>query len=183
MASIVGVKANMQGWRFAIPQLDITALIIAYIALATLLLGFNLYSYWNWMVKTVANLVVVFFFAVVYHSWPGILGWPTERDLPPQFYLHAVNVAEPERIYLWGTEFQNGLAQTVPRAYSLPYTPALHDKVDKASRKLRKGLPVIGQITNTPNTDTELTSLEQSQVTDQQIVFVDAPQGLVPGKN
>ena len=47
MASIVGVKANMQGWRFAIPQLDITALIIAYIALATLLLGFNLYSYWN----------------------------------------------------------------------------------------------------------------------------------------
>jgi hypothetical protein len=158
-------------------------LIIAYVALATLLLGFNLYSYWNWFVKSVANMVVVFFFWVVYSSWPGVLGWPTERDLPEQFYLHAVNVAEPDRIYLWGTEFSNGLAQTVPRAYSLPYTPAMHDKVDKASRKLRKGLPVIGQTSMVSVTSTDLTTLEQTQVSDHQIVFVDAPQGLIPGKN
>ncbi len=158
-------------------------MIIAYIALATLLLGFNLYSYWSWTVKTLTNVVMVIFFWVIYHSWPGVLGWPTARDLPPQFYLHAVNVDEPERIYLWGTELQQGMAQTEPRAYSLPYSPALHDKVDKASRKLRKGLPVIGQISNSLSTNTDLGSLEQSQITDQQIVFVDAPQGLIPGKN
>lgn len=133
--------------------------------------------------KSTANIVVVGFFWVVYSSWPGVQGWPAERDLPDQFYLHAVNVAEPDRIYLWGTEFQHGLGKTIPRAYSLPYSAALHDKVDKASRKLRKGLPVIGQISNTSGTKADLTSLEQTNVTDQSIVFVDAPQSLIPGKN
>ncbi|ASJ70212.1 hypothetical protein [Granulosicoccus antarcticus] len=158
-------------------------MIIAYIALAMLLLGFNLYSYWSWIVKTLTNVVMIFFFGVIYHSWPAVQGWPTERDLPPQFYLHAVNVAEPHRIYLWGTELQHGMSQNEPRAYSLPYTPALHDKVDKASRKLRKGLPVIGEVSNSLGNNTDLGSLEQTRITDQQIVFVDAPQGLVPGKN
>ena len=135
------------------------------------------------MLKSVLNLVMIVFFWVVYHSWPGVLGWPAERDLPPQFYLHPVNVAQPDRIYLWGTEFQNGLARTVPRAYSLPYTPALHDKVDKASRKLRKGLPVIGQTAGSSRSIVDMTSFEQTRSIDQQIEFVDAPQGLIPGKN
>ncbi len=110
-------------------------------------------------------------------------GWPTERDLPEKFYLHAVNVAEPESIYLWGTEFSHGLEKTVPRAYRLPYTAALHDKVDKATRKLRKGLPVVGQISSVPTANTDISELDQSQITDSNIEFVDAPQNLVPGKN
>lgn len=179
----MGVPRPEDHRRNPIPQLDTTALIIAYIALAMLLLGFNLYSSWNWIVKSISNVVMVLFFAVVYHSWPALLGWPTERDLPPQFYLHAVNIAEPDRIYLWGTEFRYGMAQTQPRAYSLPYTAALHDKVDKASRKLKKGLPVIGQITSGMSTSTETSSLEQIRSNDQQVEFVDAPQGLIPGKN
>lgn len=148
-----------------------------------LLLGLNLHSSWHWSVKTLCNLVVVGFFWVVYNSWPGVQGWPTERDLPKQFFLHAVNVAEPDSIYLWGTEFTQGLGQTAPRAYRLPYTPALHDKVDKATRKLRKGLPVIGQITPTVGADADLNNIEQTQVSDSNIVFVDAPQSLIPGKN
>ncbi|MFK7856794.1 MAG: hypothetical protein AB8B79_21935 [Granulosicoccus sp.] len=148
-----------------------------------LLLGLNLYSSWNWFVKTVSNIVVVGFFWVTYSSWPALEGWPTSRELPDQFYLHAANIAEPESIYLWGTEFTQGLGKTVPRAYRLPYTAALHDKVDKATRKLRKGLPVIGQISSTPGTKAELTSLEQTQVSDTNVVFIDAPQALIPGKN
>ncbi len=135
------------------------------------------------MVKSIANIVMVLFFAVVYHSWPGLLGWPTDRDLPAQFYLHAVNVAEPDRIYLWGTEFRQGLAQTRPRAYSLPYTPALHDEVNKASRTLKKGLPVIAQITSASATITQTTILEQIRDNERQIEFIDAPQGLIPGKD
>lgn len=158
-------------------------MIIAYVAVAVLLLGMNLYSSWSVWVKSGTNIIVVGFFWVVYHSWPGVLGWPTERDLPQQFYLHAVNIAEPDHIYLWGTEFSQGLGQTVPRAYSLPYSASLHDKVNKASRKLRKGLPVIGQLSQTPATNAELSSLEQINITQQSIVFVDAPQALIPGKN
>ena len=158
-------------------------MILAYIAIAVLLLGLNLHSTWHWSVKTLCNVVVVGFFWVVYSSWPGIQGWPTSRDLPKQFYLHAVNIDEPNSIFLWGTEFTQGLAQTEPRAYKLPYTPGLHDKVDKATRKLRKGLPVIGQIVPNSVAPADLSSLEQIHSTDSNIQFIDAPQSLIPGKN
>ena len=128
-------------------------------------------------------MVLVGFFWVVYSAWPGVQGWPTERDLPDQFFLHAVNVAEPHSIYLWGTEFTQGLGQTEPRAYRLAYTPALHDKVDKATRKLRKGLPVIGQISSNPGANLDLSNVEQTQINDANIEFVDAPDSLIPGKN
>ncbi len=127
------------------------------------------------------NVIVVAFFWVTYNSWPGILGWPTERDLPKQFYLHAVNIDEPSHIYLWGTDLEHGLGRTTPRSYGLPYSTKLHNKVNKASRKLRKGLPVIGQVGAVAASTDQLSTLDQAQSTD--IVFVDAPQSLIPGKN
>lgn len=166
-----------------IPSLDINALILAYIAIAVLLLGLNLHSGWHWGIKTLCNVVIVSFFWVVYHSWPGVQGWPTSRDLPEQFYLHAVNIDEPTNIYLWGTEFKQGFEHNAPRSYRLAYSPALHDKVDKATRKLRKGLPVIGQITPTAAASAELTELDQTQISDSNIQFIDAPRSLIPGKN
>jgi len=120
---------------------------------------------------------------VVYSSWPGVQGWPTDRDLPEQFFLHAVNIDEPNSIFLWGTQFTQGLGQTEPRAYRLPYTPELHDKVDKATRKIRKGLPVIGQVAPTVGASAELSNLEQTRINDSNIEFIDAPQALIPGKN
>lgn len=97
--------------------------------------------------------------------------------------MHAVNIDEPENIYLWGTEFTQGLGQTAPRSYRLPYTPALHDRVDKATRKLRKGLPVIGQIAPTSGTADEISNQENTLVSDFNIEFIDAPRSLIPGKN
>ena len=166
-----------------LPTLDSTGLIVAYVILGGLLLSLNLFSSWNWFVKSVMNLLVVGFFVVTYHSWPGILGWPTERDLPNQFYLHAVNIDEPHRIYLWGTDIELGLGRTVPRSYGLPYTPKLHDNVDKAVRKLRKGLPVIGQVKQSTGNVEIAENLEQASTADTDIVFIDAPQALIPGKN
>jgi len=98
-------------------------------------------------------------------------------------YLHAINIDEPNRIYLWGADIDQGLGRTVPRSYSLPYSTELHDSVDKAGRKLRKGLPVIGQVVNNAATNDQITSLDQVQTADTDIVFIDAPQGLIPGKN
>jgi len=123
-----------------IPTLDTSALIIAYVVIAALLLGLNLNASWHWLVKTLVNGIVAGFFFITYHSWPGILGWPTERDLPQQFYLHAINVDEPNNIYFWGTDLGRGLGMTVPRSYAVPYTASLHDKANKASRKLSNSL-------------------------------------------
>lgn len=155
-------------------------MITAYVIVAVLLLSLNLYSNWHWIVKAGTSTLVVFFFVVTYHSYSAILGWPTTREVPKQFYLHAIQVVEPEHIYLWGTDLDRGTGRTVPRAYGLPYTAKLHDKVNKASRKLRKGLPVIGQVTNTepPGVSTG----EQVNITGDELVFVDAPQALIPGK-
>lgn len=165
------------------PLIDTNGLIACYIVLAVLLLSLNLYSNWHWLVKSISTVVVSFFFWVSYQSWPGILGWPTAIDLPEQFYLHAVTIDEPTTIYLWGTDLDRGLANTVPRAFSLPYTPRLHDKVDKAIRKIRKGLPVIGQVGTSNITASQESSLEQVAVADSDVIFIDAPQALVPGKN
>ena len=151
-------------------------------ALAALLLGLNLHSSWGWMVKSAANLAIVALCWVTYQSWPTLLGWPTTRDVPKTFFLHGVLVEEPDRIYLWGTDLERGLGRTVPRAFALGYTATLHDRVDKASRKLRKGLPVIGQITPSGAPADDVDSLERIGVTETDITFVDAPQSLVPGK-
>ncbi len=165
------------------PLLDTTGLIVCYVVLAILLLSLNLYSNWHWLVKATSNIVVALFFWVSYQSWPSILGWPTATDLPRQFYLHAVTIDEPTTIYLWGTDLDRGLGKTIPRAFSLPYTPRLHDRVDKAVRKIRKGLPVVGQIGMSTMTATQDSSLEQVAAADSDVVFIDAPQSLIPGKN
>lgn len=150
--------------------------------MAVLLLSLNLYSGWHWIIKAVTTTVVAVFFFITYHSYAAILGWPTAKEVPNQFYLHAVQVVEPEKIYLWGTDLDRGLGRTVPRAYGLPYTAKLHDKVNKASRKLRKGLPVIGQVPKSEALTRDTTQGEQINVRSDDLVFVDAPQALVPGK-
>ena len=150
--------------------------------MAVLLLSLNLYSGWHWIIKAATTTLVVSFFIVTYHSYAAILGWPTKREVPQQFYLHAVQVVEPERIYLWGTDLERGMGRTVPRAYGLPYTAKLHDKVNKASRKLRKGLPVIGQVAVSAEVPGDTTESEQINVAGDELVFIDAPQALVPGK-
>lgn len=128
------------------------------------------------------STLTVAFFVITYHSYSAILGWPTVREVPQQFYLHAVQVAEPEKIYLWGTDLERGMGRTVPRAYGLPYTAKLHDKVNKASRKLRKGLPVIGQVAKSETVSRDVVTGEQVNVAGDDLVFIDAPQSLVPGK-
>lgn len=150
--------------------------------MAAILLAMNLYANWHWVIKVLTNAIVVALLFVTYHSYPGILGWPTDRTLPKQFYLHAVNVDEPTTIYLWGTDLDRGLGRTVPRSYALAYTAKLHDQVNKASRKLRKGLPVIGQAAVKTGTPSAVSEGEQTDVADSDIVFVDAPQALIPGK-
>ena len=166
-----------------LPNLGIVGLIIAYVALAALLLGLNLHSSWHWTVKSIANVAVVALCWVTYQSWPTLLGWPTERDVPELFYLHGVLVEEPDRIYLWGTDLERGLGRTVPRSFSLDYTPTLHDRADKATRKLRKGLPVIGQVVPSNASVEDGETLEPARAGETDITFIDAPQSLVPGKN
>jgi len=165
-----------------LPRQDVISLVIAYTVLAAVVLGLNLHSGWHWLVKSATTLTVVALCWVAYGSWPALLGWPTANEVPERFYLHAATVDEPEFVYLWGVDLSLGLARTVPRSFAVPYSRTLHDRVDKATRKLRKGLPVIGQTTPASVAIDELGSLERVEALSD-IVFIDAPQSLVPGKN
>lgn len=164
-----------------VPTLGVGALAAAYIALAAVVLGLNLHSAWHWSVKAASTLGIAALCWVTWSSWPTLLGWPTERDVPARFYLHAATVDEPYRIYLWGTDLAHGLGRTVPRAFALPYDKVLHERVDKATRKLRKGLPVIGRAVPANVAPERTDSLESTDAVSD-ITFVDAPQSLVPGK-
>jgi hypothetical protein len=130
-----------------------TGLIACYVALAVLLLTLNLYSHWPWRVKVLAIFLVAGFYLVSYFSIPPLLGWPTDAVVPERFKLAAVFVNEPDKakgtegaIYLWVTDVREGPDGPKPRSHRLPYSTQLHEKVNEAGNKLRKGIPQVGEI-------------------------------------
>lgn len=164
------------------PTFEFGAIIASYVVIAVLLLGLNLYSRWSWWIKVLTNIVVAAFFWVSYHSIPELLGWPTRQDIPKRFYLHAANIDEPNKIYLWGTDLDRGLGVTRPRSFELDYDKSLHQRVDKATRKLRKGLPVIGETGTAAAISQEMNRTDETATSHSDIHFIDAPEALIPGK-
>jgi hypothetical protein len=71
-------------------------------------------------------------------------GWPSTAKVPAQSSLVWGVVDEPDpatgdrgRIYLW-----LDVGGTAPRAYSLPYSRALHEQVQQALNAVRHGRPI-----------------------------------------
>ena len=163
-------------------NIGIGGLIAAYVALAVLLLSLHLYSSWNWGIKLAATLVLAAFYFVTYRALPEMLGWPTAYDLPERIQLIGIDVVEPHSVYLWARDLDRGLAPAAPRAYRLPYSTTLHEAAEAAGSKLRKGLPVIGEID--PAGTAQILAGEGETVAPlrPQVRFVDAPEGLLPPK-
>ncbi len=133
--------------------LSISGLIAAYILIAILLLSLNLYSKWSWQVKAGAIIITTLFYVISFVSFSPLLGWPT-KDLPPSnFRLIAAHVQQPDKItgdegaiYLWLTHIDDLSTNTPPRAYEFPYSNALYEKIVLANTKLKKGVPLLGEI-------------------------------------
>lgn len=133
--------------------LGTSGLVAAYVVVALLLLVLNLNARWSWTVKALAIAVVSALYVVTYYSIPPLLGWPTEQKLPKRFNLIAVYVQEPDKasghageILLWAADMAEGPRGAEPRAYRVAYSQALHEKVEEAGNKLRKGLPQLGEL-------------------------------------
>lgn len=85
--------------------------------------------------------------AVAFALWlgrPDPAGWPTTARTPAHAALVSAVVDEPDpstgdpgRIYLW---LDPGSGR--PRAYSLPYSRRLHEQVQQALARVKKGEPV-----------------------------------------
>lgn len=162
--------------------LGLEGLIAAYVALALILLSIHIYSGWNPWIKGAATLLVTGFCAVTYLSWPGLMGWPLNTEvLPQRLYLIGLDIAEPDSVFLWARDLDQGTGDRRPRAYDLPYSKALHERAAEAGTKLRRNLRVIVEIDPVEGrmraATTNLPVVHQSTVR-----FVDAPQGLIPEK-
>jgi hypothetical protein len=97
---------------------------------------------WRWRAPYIVLAPAV---AVALWLWrPNTAGWPTTARVPPHASLVWSVVREPDpstsdrgRIYVW-----LDVGKDSPRAYSLPYSRALHKQVQGALNAVAHGRPV-----------------------------------------
>jgi hypothetical protein len=132
----------------------IASIVVAYVAIAVLLLSLNLFSLWRWWVKASAIVISGLFFIGSYLGITSILGWPTQARVPDRFSLVATRTVEPNQatgdagsIYLWvETLGDNNVPSGVPISYQLGYSNELADVVDQAQARLNGGERVEGSL-------------------------------------
>ncbi len=124
----------------------------SYVVVAVLLLSLNLASRWHWGIKASAIAVTTVFFGVSYASIAGLIGWPSEARLPGHFQLDWATVVEPDKlngspgsIYLWlETLDENNAPAGTPRAYHVPYSRDLADRIARAKERIEQGVDQAG---------------------------------------
>src|SRR5215470_13797217 len=132
--------------------LSLAGIVASYLIVAVLLLSLNLASRWHWGIKAAAIAVTTGFFGISYFSLAGLIGWPSEERIPEHFQLHWATVIEPDKlsgtpgsIYLWveALDDNNMLAGT-PRAFRVPYSRALADRIGHAKERIEQGAEQAG---------------------------------------
>lgn len=110
----------------------------------------------GWHAKLVAGGALALFTAVAANSTPGLLGWPAGEEPPARFRLLAAHVQQPDKqtgsegaVFLWAIDAEDMSRTPEPRAYRLPYSPALHETAAGASAKLGKGVAQLGEFAGT----------------------------------
>ncbi len=143
------------------PALALTGL---YAAITLLLLSLHLRSGWSWPVKSAAIGLALPASIGAFLAVQAQLGWPSQNALPAEFQLHAALIDEPAlddaddgAIYLWLTPWDGAslmeessvdaaiLPDRRPRAFDLPYSRELHQKVETMQERLARGELVTGR--------------------------------------
>jgi hypothetical protein len=169
--------------------LGISGLISTYIMLAILLLSINLYSKWSWQVKAITIIITSTFYVISYFSFPPLLGWPTSQSLPLHFRLISSEVRQPDKItgsegavYLWLKEVEDITTYTMPRAYVLPYSNLLHERIISAQSKIDRGIPQLGEYEEDDSMRQEALDSPETGKESLNIQFYDLPDPLFPDK-
>ena len=132
--------------------LPLAGIIASYVAIAALLLSLNLASLWHWGIKAAAVAITTVFFGVSYLSTAGLIGWPSEARLPGRFQLQWATVVEPDKldglpgsIYLWVEALdENNIPAGTPRAFRVPYSRELADRIGHAKERIEQGKEQAG---------------------------------------
>lgn len=129
------------------PEIAVFFLAAAYVVVAVLLLSMNIGARYRWWIKAGTIVITTLFFVFSYNGIIALLGWPSSDQLPSKFKLHWATVVEPNkltgaagRIFLWIEEIDDeNIPFGVPRAYRVPYSDELADRVDGAVEQIQEG--------------------------------------------
>ena len=107
----------------------------------------------SWTVKAGAVVVTSAFYVVVFFRTQGLLGWSAPEEPPNRFQLLWARVVEPNianktpgAIHIWVESLDDAnLPSGVPRAYRLPYSPALAHTIAVARDEIMNGHPQGGR--------------------------------------
>jgi hypothetical protein len=132
--------------------LPLAGIVASYVLIAVLLLSLNLASRWHWGMKAAAIVITTGFFGVSYLSTTGLIGWPSEARVPEHFQLHWATVVEPDKlnglpgsIFLWIERLdENNMLAGTPRAFRLPYSRELADRIGHAKERIEQGADQLG---------------------------------------
>jgi hypothetical protein len=130
----------------------LAGIVASYVVIAVLLLSLNLASRWHWSVKAMAIATTTVFFGISYVSIVGLIGWPSEARVPEHFQLHWATVVEPDKlnglpgsIYLWAEALdENNMLAGTPRAFRVPYSRELADRIGHAKERIEQGTEQAG---------------------------------------
>lgn len=113
---------------------------------------------------------------------PDPAGWPSGARLPAHASLVSALVREPDpatsdrgRIFLW-----LDVGRKAPRAYSLPYSRALHEQVQAALQAVAHGQPI--EVSGTVSTRRRGTSGHGAGAHRSTLHFYPQPRVLLPPK-
>lgn len=129
-------------------------LIVAYVAIAALLLSFYFYSTFSTTLKNVTILLVTLFYFFTWYSLEGILGWPSQQDMPDKFRILWIDIQEPQKkndhegeIYFWIKSLNSlELPDGKPRAYSIGWSEENAQKAEEALSRMEEGEILNGNI-------------------------------------
>ena len=175
-------------------------LLFSYVAVAALLLNWNISVRAPLLVKMAVIALVTACYGFTYFGLREMQGWPTAAELPENFRLQWIMVKEPDKssgtdgeIFFWIRHLDGqGQPEAEPRAYRLPFSEALAEQSQGALGKLQDGQTLNGYVSQ-ESRDGEASSEEgesdrageKARVTDDallRIEFRDVPRPTLPPK-
>lgn len=130
------------------------AIPLGFLMLAGALCWYLAYVKGRWLIKALLTVFLAFYGLEVWQALDSYAGWPTRETLPRRSLLISAIVHEPNPgrrdsggIFLWVvplgqdslSPFSYNSISGEPRAYRIPYSRAMHEQADSATKSMQQG--------------------------------------------
>lgn len=157
-------------------NLETIGIPLAFLATVSLMAWYIIGGSGKWWIKAPVTIVSIYLSLGIWYSMNGLLGWPTEQNVPDKFQAFWIVVETPEddvpksgAIYVWAKSltpedesnfgdvpkwvdkflipFHNKYSKNEPRLYKLSYSEELHQQANEIIEgHLKQGRPYFGTL-------------------------------------